>query len=351
MSRIDAYLDSVFDAFSATGRIVPWPIHIATIFPYFSDLEARELYDRLRLVAPAGPAAVAQMHINSSVAKALLMDLIPGLKELPDLTTADRVWFVETVFDSLEVISHGDIFCRDGRYVKLSGDDVSKLRAKAAPSLEVGDPVKCRFAYRLSAAAQALIWSLFFYGWTDVAFEIHGPYRVIGSDGGESDLVVREFLDLRPLAVWPGMKLLPITTLTVIAEMDIAACSRIDVFNHLTHKGNLHEQTAAVAVLMDGQPVTDDGAWEEVVKDMVAAQQSQHEHVRNLSRSDLIHKFIETRYYAFRKWREPFGLDWRPPEEVAQRLKTWEPIVIPLEGGPSPETLRRAYDPRDPFNF
>src|SRR6185503_14851655 len=99
------------------------------------------------------------------------------------------------------------------------------------------------------AAAQALIWSLYFYGWTDVAFEIHGPYRVTGADGGDRDLIVREFFDLRPLALWPEIEAMPVSSVTVLAEMDAAACSKIDVFNHLTHKGNLHEQTRAVAVI------------------------------------------------------------------------------------------------------
>lgn len=352
MDKVDAYLDAVFNAFTAAGRIVPWPIHIATIFPYFCDLEAAELFERLRSVAPQGREAVARLHVNSSVAKALLMDLVPALKEVPGVSKADRCWLVETVLDSLEVIDHGDIFCRDGRYRKMTDAQVTALSGLARWSLQANQPVVCRAAYRLSAAAQALIWSLFFYGWTDVAFEIHGPYRVNGQDGQPRDLVVREFFDLRPLPVWSELENdATVESVMLLAEMKVTANSRVDIFNHLTHRGNLHEQTTAVAVFLNGAPVADAATLDSALQKIVQAMRKQHARVEALGRNELIYRFIETRYYAFRNWRTPFGVEWRPPAEVRQRLQTWKPITIPLEGGPSREELRRAYDPRDEFHL
>lgn len=349
MSRIDAYLDAVFEAFAAAGDIAPWPIHIANIFRYFDDLEAEDLYTRLRQVAPKGPTRVAEMFINPSVAKALTMDLVPGLKAA-GLGPDERVWFLETEFDALATVQHGDLFCRDGRYGRLSDAEARAASDAAVWISREEDPAALAAAYRLSASAQALVWSLFFYGWTDVAFEVHGPYHQDG-DGGGDDVVFRDFNDLRPTDVWPGMSALPFVGIRIQARMDPAAESRIDIFNHLTHRGTLHERTQAVAVSIDGHPVTDSTRILEACRALTDAILAQQERVKALDRRELIYKFIETRYYAFRKWRTPFGQDWRPPAEVARRLETWEMIEIPLEGGPSYDVLRRAYDPRDPFEF
>jgi len=348
MSRIDNYLDAIFDAFSAAGRIVPWPINIANIFPYFDDLEARDLFDRLKNVAPEGAERVAEMFVNPSVTRALLMDTIPNLKSVNELSTDDRVWFAETIFDALETVQFGDIFCRDGRYLKMNSEQVAERVGSEVWMEWDSDPATCASAYRVSASAQALIWSLFFYGWTDVAFEIHGPYRVETED---ADLIVRDFFDLAPVAVWPDMPALPFNKISVLALMRPEAGSRVDMFNHLTHAGNLNVFTRRIAVQVDDRPVTDKKELVNLTRVLTGALTQQHGIVESMERNKLIHKFIETRYYAYRKWREPFGEDWRPPAEVWRRITLWDPIDIPLEGGPSKQVLRRAYDPRDSFNF
>lgn len=130
MNRIDLFLDTLKQAFTATGEIAPWPIHVATTFPYFSDLEAADLFARLKIILKQKQPKkiLRKLLISPAVAKALLMDLIVGLKVAkPPISVKERVWFVEYIFDALEKMQAGDIFCRDGTNRILTSHEAQNL--------------------------------------------------------------------------------------------------------------------------------------------------------------------------------------------------------------------------------
>ena len=344
MYRIDRYLESLRQGFAKAGQIAPWPMHVGSIFPYFGDLEAHDLYSRLREVASENIEQVPELFIGPSVTRALLADLIIGFKRAdPPVPAEERLWFVETVFDGVERIQHGDLFNLDGRHWRMSLDGAAEVADRTVWRSWDDDPDAGVQAYRASAAAQALIWAFFFYGWTDVAFEIHGPYPVSGPDK-VYNLVVREFFDLSPRLLWPEAEHLPYDSFVLMTLVEQSNDISIDAFNHMTHTQSLHETTKFYALRMGETPWM--GAVEDLTNAIVDIQRRQSELVGSMDKPAVMYRFIESRYYAFRKWRMFFGDDWRPPAEVARRIGDWGIIEIPATGGPSTEDLLLAYDPR-----
>jgi len=63
--------------------------------------------------------------------------------------------------------------------------------------------------------------------------------------------------------------------------------------------------------------------------------------------------FIETRYYGFRKLKAFFNLDWKPPQEVYDRLKEYPILQCGPIGRPSIQDLkkefRKKFDPRNDY--
>ena len=117
MSRIDLFLNSLRHCLDTVGDLVPWPIDVATVFPYFSDLEAQDLYAKLREIRArklSDQTIIESLFIGPSVTKStLLTDAIIGMKaSVPVIPAEERIWFVETVFDLLERWQPGDIFCQ-----------------------------------------------------------------------------------------------------------------------------------------------------------------------------------------------------------------------------------------------
>lgn len=348
MGRIDAYLDAMDLALRGVGDFQPRPFHIAEVAPYFTDVEAIDLYTRLRrLQAQLSDREVGLLFPSANSMKTLLMDLICGMK-VAGIGSQERVWFVERIFDAMAALETGDIFCRDGTHRILTPQQAQELSDAAswvvADSTEAGTYV--RAAYRASACGQAMVWALYFYAWTDMGWEIHGPYDVRGPGGARGLLVVRDYFDLAPTLLWPEVTGWPIRSMRMMTLHDPAAEIRFDVLNHATQKGSWPASSRAAELSVDGAPAADVAAATAAAARVLTAARAHHQMIDGMSRVELLKRFVASRYYAFRKWRTWFGDDWRQPTEIDERI-----VLHPLGMGAPAETgdldlLRQAFDPR-----
>lgn len=349
MNRIDLWTKALEGAFNKTGEIAPWPVHIGAVAPYFSDVEARDIFDKLRKLSKEKDAhsIVRKLLISPSVAKALLMDFIIGMKAVrPRITAKERVWFVNYLFDVLEEMQRGDIFCLNGKNVILSGREAQDL-FKDTPWtwLKEGRRELGSSIYRVSASAKSLIWSLYFYGWDDVGYEIHGPYTIRSREGKKFKLLVFDYFDLKPDLLWDSIKDFPYRSIKLLALFKEDAELEVDIFCHFISKGSLLDSTEAIYLEVDKVPIRKKSIAHSISRRLLDKVSEQHVLIRKMNKKEVIKKYVESRYYAFRRWRQFFGEDWYPPNKVLKRISQWDVIKIP-EGESSWEELKRAFDPR-----
>jgi hypothetical protein len=345
---VDAFLDAVGVALGNAGQIVPWPMHVARIAPYYSDIEADDLMRRLRALRRSGadPSAIAALYPSASSAKSLMLDLIPGMKDA-GLPAADRLDFVSTVFAGLAEREHGDVFCRDGSHRLLSCAQAAELAGTLpwASTGRAGGAELARAAFTASGAAQSLVWSIHFYGWTDISFVIHGPYQVTAPDGTPAAMVVRDFFDLATGELWPELPAAPCGAIQLFTLHDGSDTFTIDIFNHLLHGRALLASTRWVSLLVDGAPCEQGGAITGLRRAIVAIVRQQKDLIDKLGERELAAKFVESRYYAFRHWRSAAGERWQPPADVYRRLRDLPVPPEPTADLPWP-ALREIFDPR-----
>jgi hypothetical protein len=347
MSRIDAYLDAIYLAMRDAGDFQPSPFHIAEVAPYFLDIEALDLHARLRqLASELSDRELASLFPGANSMKTLLMDLVCGMK-MVSLPASERVWFVERIFDAMAAAETGDIFCRDGTHRLLAAEEAQQLASAPGwqPVDNTGPRSLGRAAYRASACGQAMVWSLYFYAWTDMGWEIHGPYEVQSSDDKPRLLLVRDYFDLAPSLLWPEIGHWPMRSMRLMTLHDTAAEIRIDVLNHALQNGSWLESTRGIQLSVDGAPVEGEG-MAAVASRLLDAARDHQQIVSRMTRPELLKKFCASRYYAFRRWRTWFGDDWQPPADVERRIDQH-----PFGMGPEAETddldlLRQAFDPR-----
>jgi len=340
---INDYLTALGTAMSNAGQIVPWPLHLAQIGPYYDDIEARDIYDRLRAKDAAGAydLDIGSLFLSASSGKSLLMDLIPGLKEA-EIEMADRVWCVGRILDGLAAVETGDVLCRDGAHRLLSDQEAEQV-AHGCPHREQLSESYPRSAFALSGAAQAVIWSQHFYGWTDIGFVIHGPYEI--PDAGEQ-LVIRDFIDLSATELWPQSASASIRRLRICSLHDRTDRYSVDIFNHLLHSRAQLDSCVAVSVECDGVSWTDPAALDALRRELTGIVRGQQAAIAAMSTQQVLAKFVESRYYALRLWRAPG--DWHPVPEVYQRIKDRPIEPAPPEGDWT--LLRKLFDPRLEFS-
>lgn len=348
MSQIDAFLDAVRVAFAHAGDIVPWPVHVAQVGPFYDDLEGADLAHRYATLRAAGAteADLAALYPSASSAKSLMLDLVPGMKAA-GVPREVRVDFVSSVLRGLTARETGDVLCRDGGHRLLTADQAAELVAGAGwRPTGTGATDPAAGAFRLSGAAQALVWSMHFYGWTDIAFVMHGPYPVTGPDGAPQVLIVRDFFDISPGELWPDLPEPPCRTISVLSTHDQSDTFRIDIFNHLLHDRPLRSSTRAVRVLVDGADVAGTETPDRLRTDLVRLVRRQKSTIDAMTEREVVTKFVESRYYAFRHWRARTGDPWRPPSEVYARIAERAMPPAPPGGEAAWEFLRTVFDPR-----
>lgn len=352
MNRIDLYFKALENAFASTGEIAPWPIHVSIPSIYCGDYEAADLFSKFKKIAQEDQfkKILSKLFDGPSVAKALLMDLICGLKVAkPPISVKERVWFTDSMLEAVEEMQAGDIFCRDSTNQILDVHEVEKLFEQTPWIwLKTGKDKEAlgRSIYKASASAKSLIWSLYFYGWDDVGYEIHGPYKIGIGDGEAYQLVITDYFNLKPTLLWPKIESFPYRTIKLMALYPEDANLSVDMFIHFFNKGDLLEITEGIYLDANGVPLRTSEATKSLSKEVLKKVAEQHREIEAMGKEEIIKKYIESRYYAFRKWRWYFGEDWRPPQKVFDRIKEWGIIEIPQGEGPTWNELKKAFDPR-----
>lgn len=338
---IDDYLNAIAAAMEHAGDIVPWPLHLAQIGPYYADAEARDIYGRLtdKVAAGASDREIGSLFVTASSGKSLLMDLIAGLKDA-EISPDERAWFVTKILTSVASVETGDVLCRDGAHRLLTDAAAAAVAAACAPRADWAARYPTS-VFTLSGAAQALVWSQHFYGWTDIAFVIHGPYKVAGG----AQLIVRDFVDLRPVELWPHSADMPVRRLRLASVHDASDRYAVDIFNHLLHSRAQLDSCVALLAECDGAVVADPLELDRLRRILVGQIRRQHELLSAMDPASQAGKFVESRYYALRGWRAPG--DWRPVPEVLTRLREL-PLAPPPPDGDW-DFLRRLFDPRLEF--
>lgn len=354
MNRIDLYLEALGKAFGETGEIAPWPVHVSLPSIYAGDIEAVDLYSKAQKISREGEAAkiLGKLHIGPSAAKALLMDVIPSLKAAnPPIPKDERVWFTELMFSSIETIQYGDIFCRDDKNLLLSPEEAQRVYEQT-PWIQVKSDASRELAqtfYKVSASMKSLIWSLFFYGWDDIGYEIHGPYSVRAKSGEDYQLIITDYFDLKPTLLWPEVKSFAYDNARLYALYDSKVELGVDVFIHFINEGNLLKSTRGIYLEANNTPIRTQKLASSLTENVLGQVKEQHEKVDAMSELEIIRKYIEDRWYAFRRWRWYFGEDWKPPQKALDRVEEWGIIEIPLGEGPTWEELKKAFDPRTEY--
>lgn len=343
MSRIDAYLDAMDLALSGVGDFQPRPFHIVEVTPYFDDLEAIDMLARLRRLDAGGvrDREIAALFPSANAIKTLLMDMVCGMKSA-GIAADERVWFTERMFDLMATAETGDIFCRDGSHRLLTPGQAEEL---ADGATWTAAPDVARAAFRLSAGAQALVWSLYFYAWTDMGWEIHGPYEVTGPDGQPAVMIVRDYFDLAPAMLWPEIEDWPVRTARLVSLHDAAPPIRFDVLNHVWYDLPWALSSYAVELRVDGAVLDSTDAIVAAAKNLTGTAKVLQARVLHTERIPLLQRFADSRYYALRRWRTHFGDNWQPPGEVTARIKA-RPVRESLPVTDDLALLRLAFDPR-----
>jgi hypothetical protein len=213
-----------------------------------------------------------------------------------------------------KALKHGSEFNEDRRNVIYSPDEAGAAASKL--DRPIGSVAESQLVHRFCAGLWAYTEAICFRA-HDITKEFHGPYH--GRDRSKQFLV-KEFLNLRPLELWPDMPLLPCTRVTVYQQYTDGVRIGLDALNHLlTERGTLVQSLDACAIEIDGQPQE-----LSVLPEYVAAIQKTvaaiSRHVDAIGWNDRVMKYAEIFWFRKKPLADARGRDWRVPPHVREAI-------------------------------
>lgn len=228
----------------------------------------------------------------------------------------------------------------------LTHDDVAYLM-KMFPFRHI-EQSEAREAAKLIHACEALSWSYYFDWNYWQCFEAYGPYKLPNNH----TLLLRAFTDFAPGEVWQHAVSFEPSTIyvyTVYKDVDV----KLDFWSHVNTRDNLPQKMTKLLVLEHGRIIDNQEQLTALRQKMEVAAVMQGKRFQELNFEELKQKEIQTKYYTYRDLFNTLELNWRPTQEVLDKVKGKPLLEFKFPAMESIEARKtfwkRLSNPRDEF--
>jgi hypothetical protein len=254
---MDMYSNKIIEAYKAISEFIirgakgqppAWPFSISEINWYRTKFWAKEVFTILKKLERKGISLkeIAKLCYGpSSLSHWLYLPeiatIVPEVDPFEGLTKEEGVKFIEKTIDLISLQRKGDIYCRNGKNIIFSPEEVEKTLNTV--DLKTPSQVEKNTLGKLNA----VLWQytiLIQAGDRHCSQEFHGPYQI-----GRGTLFVRDYFNLKPIC-WDFCKQFPYQKLTIF-EVYTDVEIKIDMFNHFQTSAPLPQKLIKFALLID----------------------------------------------------------------------------------------------------
>ena len=184
-----------------------------------------------------------------------------------------------------------------------------------------GSPIVARELGRLYVSLDAFVLALYGDFFPQEGHEVYGPYNASSKFGEDTILIIKDFVKIRPLELWPEAKDFKHDKIKIFQiYRDVKfRCELIG--KHSLYEGDIIQNLVAYAVVVDGKifnAIQDMKALRDEFAQTALKQSSLYD---TLSKEELKKKMLEWLCYQFVYLFKLAGMDWRPTEAMLQAVK------------------------------
>ncbi|MCP4147130.1 MAG: hypothetical protein GY757_05210, partial [bacterium] len=178
-----------------------------------------------------------------------------------------------------------------------------------------------RLIHRFCGVVWAYTESLFFRA-HDITKEIHGPYNY-----NNHNLVVKEYMNLNPYEIWPGVDMLPCNNIKIYKSYNQKIKIQIDALNHLALDAGAQPVPNLMNhyVEIDGKEATPHQLMEllKIIAKTIAGISAR---IEKMSWHERVAKYAEIFWFRKRPLRDARGIDWKVPQTVLDNIAAGKPM-------------------------
>lgn len=314
LERTARYRETISRAWSH-GDTNVWPVKLNAAIHLFVKEFGEELLEDLAWLEANGRslAEIAKLFYNPARLYRIIDSVIYSMRRNFYPVSAQREVVVK-LLTMTKSLKYGSEFNEDGRNVIYD-----PATAEAAAASKLNEPIQSAAESQRVHRFCGLMWAYtecIFFRAHDVTKEIHGPYSVAGKQ-----FIVKEYLNVQPRELWPGMPLLPCETIKIYKQYSPEVRIRIDALNHLYHEGGvLVPNLEACAVEADGKR-QDIGVLSEWLQTMQQTISAITRHIDSISWNDRVLKYADIYWFRKKPVSDQRGRDWHVPPSVQEAIR------------------------------
>lgn len=314
---IEGFKAAVLDVWLRDGQNT-WPIDINAIAHLFMDLFVQDLdrdLERLNEKGYREPQIAALFKTPSRLVR-LVMPCVLGMKAM-GLAIEKQRHQVVYLLSLARHLKHGDLFNRDGKNIILSPEDFKRQvdQHKMIPADREGALAVHKLCAALWNYAECLCFRA--HG---LMRQFHGPYRFNGRD---DEILIRDFICLRPLSLWPECQPVPYDSVRIAAAyrgLDMT----VDIYDNVSIKEGTRymDGIGGFYVEADGRLLDIDEVHRlhTVLSGVMVAITGK---IESLRWRQLARKYAEIFWFSKKELQigDELNQDWRCPPPVRQRIE------------------------------
>lgn len=351
---IDKFIIAIEEIFAGMDPKTFWPLNGGQTDSYFDVVESLDMYDTLTdLAKEKSVIEIAAIMPAPDVIRLFLEhNAIIGLKVAKNLGirqigSKERVAYAKLLFSILAQKVKNDIFCLDGKNVLLNDEEIEERLA--LPNWDIPSEITNKEIASLIVHANNYCYSLFYDEFMAGGFYLHGPYSSAKHFGRGTTLIVREYHNLFPQDLWPGLERVCKTMRVegVYRHLDLS----LNFANHPVSTTSVGDKLVAYRVFVDGRKIRE-SEIEALIEKLVDATSKQTAKINALSDLDKVRKAAEIAYYLFKEFRETLGRDWKSPAQVEKNIEMFgEKFIEKFRYAEKPSLAhwKKLFDPRDDY--
>ena len=315
LDRIERYRDTLGHAWRHTGDVNGWPVKLNVAIHLFVREFGEEFLADLAWLETSGRtlAEIATPFYNPARLYRLIDSIVYSMRR-NRYPVDDQRLAVTKMLGMVKSLKWGSEFNEDGRNVIYAPERaLAVAEARLRPIRSIAES---QLIHRFCGAMWAYTEAIFFRA-HDVTQEMHGPY--FGDDPAQQ-FIVKEYLNLQPAGLWPGMPLLPCRTIKVYQQYSTAVHIKIDALNHVYHQGGvLVPNLSACGVDVDNEPldVADLSKYMGLIRDAIT---TISRHIDSIDWHQRVMKYADIFWFRKKPLSDQRGRPWEVPSHVRDAI-------------------------------
>ena len=325
-----------------------WPANVSQIEACFSDIYSKIFFEKFKSDPKEFEKALNTLRVFA-IHNMLHHSKVAGLKVLKkfedySITQKEIVDFIVFMLNVASKRLKGKPFCLNGDYRILDNKEIKEINKNLIWTKSSDLAIKKEVG-NLVVSLDSLIWSLYFDPYRSAGSEIHGPYSV-----GNYYILIRDYFDLNPQEIWPIKNKHSSVRMYLKYPKDVGI--KINFIDQVNSFKSLGKELISFSILVDDKNIVSLSKINSLFKYFSVLTKDQSQKVNKLSPSEIITKGAEIYYYASKDFFKYYQEDWRPSQEVYNRidnlgLKFWNQYKNSEKV--SADFFMKLFDPRNDF--